>query len=341
MYEYFSIFIPGLGEVVESELTGTLYKVGVNLLEDGFVWYQSGSAPEQVRKQFFLNNTFLLLDLSNGLGSDLLEKMAKNILQKSDKYFDSHYSQLENYRGKRFRFVFFLENKLTKVDERLLSALEERFEKKFGLKVDRVNPEIELWFLARRGGNIFFGLRITYHPDYKTVLKKGQLCPELAHLLCTISDPTPGDVVLDPFAGSGAIPLERKWSPYKQIIAGDCDSKLVDRLRKKAGKQIIVKKLDATDLQDITSGSVDKIITDPPWGVSISKELNLEDFYYRMLREFSRVLAPNGLLVILVGKKNVFESVLIKYVLNFQLLKRYNILVSGKKAAIFKIKIRT
>ena len=338
MYEYFSVFIPGLSEVVGSELTGTLYKVGINILEDGFVWYQSGSAPEQVRKQFFLNNTFLLLDLSDDLGSGLLEKTARGILQKPDQYFDSNYSQLEHYRGKRFRFVFSLENKLIKVDAQLLFALEERFKRKFGLRVDRSNPEIELWFLARRGGSVFFGLRITYHPDYKTVLQKGQLRPELAHLLCTISDPTPDDVVLDPFAGSGAIPLERKWSPYKQIIAGDVDAKLAKRFEIKAGKQITVKKLDATDLHDIKSGSVNKIITDPPWGVSIGKELNLENFYDKMLEEFSRVLTPNGIIVILVGKKDIFKSVLNNFASNFQILKSYHILVSGKKATVYKIK---
>lgn len=56
-----------------------------------------------------------------------------------------------------------------------------------------------------------------------------------------------------------------------------------------------------------------------------------------MLKEFIRVLKPGGLMVILIGQKELFEKVLTNFP-DLQFVEKYNILVSGKKAAIYKIK---
>lgn len=146
-------------------------------------------------------------------------------------------------------------------------------------------------------------------------------------MLCLISEPNKEDIVLDPFAGSGAIGMARKNYPYQKTISGDQNP-----------ANASIKKLNALDLEDFKNNSVSKIITDPPWGISIGKDLDLNDFYSKMLQEFSRVLKPRGLLITLIGQKELFENVLRKSP-NFSLVKRYNILVSGKKAAIYKIKV--
>ena len=56
-----------------------------------------------------------------------------------------------------------------------------------------------------------------------------------------------------------------------------------------------------------------------------------------MLEEFYRVLKPNSVVVILVGKKELFETVLKKISDKFSLESKYDILVSGKKAAVYKL----
>ena len=56
-----------------------------------------------------------------------------------------------------------------------------------------------------------------------------------------------------------------------------------------------------------------------------------------MLVEFIRILKPNGSMIILMGQKELFSEI----VSNFQqlhLLKKYDTLISGKKASVFKIK---
>lgn len=297
---YFSTFITGLGEIVSEELQKQLVNFKQELLLDGLIVYSTDSGFEKIKNLIFLNNSFLQTSPEDKINLNL---------------------------GKSFRVVFSKENELVSINKERLTKIENKIAKLNNLVVDRANPDFEFWFLERSEGNKFTGVRITKHPDYKTVLSKGQLRPELADLLCLISEPDGNDVVLDPLAGSGAISMARKNYPHKEIISGDIDPQNQN-----------IKKLDALNLKDFKNGSINKIITDPPWGVSIGLDLNLNDFYTKMLEEFFRVLEPNGLLVILIGKKELFDEVLSKFQC-FTLVKRYNILVSGKKAAIYKIKI--
>ena len=51
-----------------------------------------------------------------------------------------------------------------------------------------------------------------------------------------------------------------------------------------------------------------------------------------MAKEFSRVLKSGGIAVILVAR----EIELDRFISEFKLLEKYQILVSGKKASIFK-----
>ena len=219
--------------------------------------------------------------------------------------------------GKTFRVVFSKENELISVNKERLSKIENKIAKLNNLAVDRANPDFEFWFLKRRDGEQFTGIRLTKHPDYKTVLAKGQLRPELADILCYLSDPQKTDVVLDPFSGSGAIGMARKNYPYDKIFSADI----------KIG-------FDATNMADILDKNIDKIITDPPWGISVGLDLNLPDFYFKMLKEFNRVLKSDGKIVILMGNKEVFETTLLNFS-TFKLIKNYRLLVSGKKAAIY------
>lgn len=296
---YFSTFISGFGEIILEELQKQLSNFKQELLLDGLIVYSTNSDIEKIKGLKFLNNSFLQVKPE--------EKINLNL-------------------GKSFRVVFSKENELVSVNKERLAKIENKIAKLNNLIVDRANPDFEFWFLERSEGNKFTGARITKHPDYKTVLAKGQLRPELADLLCLISEPDKNDIVLDPFAGSGAIKMARKNYPHKEIVSGDINPNNQN-----------IKKLDALNLKDLGNQSIRKIVTDPPWGISIGKDLDLNDFYGKMLEEFFRVLKLNGLLVILVGQKELFEKVLEKFSDKFILLKKLNILVSGKKAEVYKI----
>ena len=144
--------------------------------------------------------------------------------------------------------------------------------------------------MKRSEGFVLFGLRITRHPDYKDVLQKGELRPELANLLCLISEPNKEDVFLDPFSGSGSIPRERTRFPYKEIITSDLIPVKITRPLKIDLKVVEVLQMSALNMTKILDNSVDKIVTNPPWGIEVGKELDLPKFYSRMTDEFQRVL---------------------------------------------------
>ena len=60
-----------------------------------------------------------------------------------------------------------------------------------------------------------------------------------------------------------------------------------------------------------------------------------------MLGEFSKVLKPNGIIVLLTARKSEFENALDFHKSTFELQEKYNILVNGKKVSVYVIKIKT
>jgi len=326
-FEFYSLwcstFIPGFGEVINDQLQICLKDYQRKLLQDGLIVYDTFSTPEMIKNLRFLNNSFLVIKEFASSGEELIKPMIKATLKDFPTTIELP------IKRKTFRVVFSLENELIHIGNPLVVAIEEKISNIFQLTPDRATPDLEFWFLARKGGYGFFGIRISKHPDYKTVLSKGQLRPELANLLCLLSEPSKVDVFLDPFAGSGAIPDERKLFPYKEVIGGDIQP-----------QNKSIQKLNALSLRQFKDGSIDKIVTDPPWGISVGKDLDLDDLYLRMLKEFWRVLKPNGLLIILMGNKELFENVLSKFHGKFNDLKKLDILVSGKKATVYKLQKR-
>jgi tRNA G10 N-methylase Trm11 len=76
---------------------------------------------------------------------------------------------------------------------------------------------------------------------------------------------------------------------------------------------------------------VDAIVCDPPWGEFEALE-DPAGFYGRFCAEARRVLRRDGRLVMLSACKREAESALR---LGFALERRLDVLISGKKAAVF------
>ncbi|HXK39834.1 MAG TPA: methyltransferase, partial [Candidatus Paceibacterota bacterium] len=292
----------------------------------------------EVRVIPYFNNTFLYLDEATLREKDPMEQMLHTILHSSQ--FKKRLSKIPSFRS--FKIVTSLENQTVAIDRPLLQSLERSVIILTKARLNITRPEKEIWLIARSEGVGFAGMRLTY-PYYKD--KKphsGELRSELATILSLASHPSPTDTVLDPFAGYGAIPFERaKAFPYKSIIANDNDARFADHLKKsKASLRktgIEVRQEDALQLLSVADSSIDKIITDPPWGVYASTEMPLSTLYARMLEQFHRVLKPRGIAVVLMGAPREFESVL-ELVHLFQEKERYSLLVSGKKATLYVLR---
>ena len=341
--KYASTFISGLQEVVKDMLIQLSPNVEITALMDGLVLFQGNVPPDALKRACFLNNTFVVLDTYKDLPDKPLHAMLTAASRDKDLERKIHTSMEAAETGKTFRLVASDENRSVAIKKGLRVTLESRISKVRNLRVNRAKPDFEFWFLYRSEGYGFFMKRITTHTAYEKVLQKGELRPELAYTLCFLSEPRGSDIFLDPFCGHGAIPLRRALSfPYNMIFASDKDHEQVQFARRRLKKtrvkpMFIVKKQNAISMAAFEDGFIDKIVTDPPWGIFEKLDMGIHEFYSLMLREFSRVLGANGILVVLTARKEEFESALSSMGTVFKLLNQYDILVSGKKAAIYKI----
>lgn len=339
MKTYFSTFITGTQEIVKEFLEKRGIKI--KLLLDGLVVYESDYPEREVRNFHIFNNTYILLRSFSNLAPNAksLEKILT--VASHDKNLQRQIAINLPSRRRNFKIVSSLENSMVPVSRELLQKLESIILRTPDTRLNIKKPDLEFWVLLRREGHGFFGIRITYPFRHENYRKKGELRKEISYILSFVSKPNPKDIVLDPFAGYGSIPIERAASfPYKEIIAVEKEDSLISKLKQKvkaSGKKIEVIRGNALVLSEIQNKFIDKIISDPPWG-EYKEVPDLEKFYEAMLLEFDRVLKQEGVIVLLIGAKDIFENILRnKFANTFQLQKKYDILVSGKKAAIYKL----
>ncbi len=334
MNSYFSTFITGFDSVIEDALTNKLPSTKVHQLDDGLVIFQTESSAEDIKNLRFFNNSFLLLTKFSSLDpDDVLKKIIESDLS-------ALLSRVNFSKKKTFRLRIVKENTPTRVNNDLLSKLEAAIYHATKLNVNRAGADIEFWIMVRKEDFSLFGIRLTSHGNYEKLLQKGELRPELSHLLCLLSEPQKSDIFLDPFAGSGSIPLERAKSfPAIKVLAGDINPDVVNKFRSKSKylhKTITIGRWDGTNLRTFKDSSVNKIVTDPPWGINSGKNLSITDFYNKMLTEFERVLKPDGIIILLISQQINMEEILSSHQ-SLKLQQKLTTLVNGQKSAVYKI----
>lgn len=226
-----------------------------------------------------------------------------------------------------FRAMFSDANRRVAVEK----AHREAFERAIRIPNDRVNPETELVISRRSEGSAMLLLRLTK----PAAAKKGALSPAVASCLAFLAKPEPSGAFLDPFAGSGAVGIARMaLGKSQRIFLGDADAEAVKRLKKRIPARAQIERLDARNLAErFAPGEFTEIATDPPWGLFQPLETDADAFCRAMAQGFNHVLAPYGTCATLTAMKDEFQRALAGT--SLALTERYDILVNGKKAAIF------
>jgi len=334
---YFSTFISGLQEAVKTALVNQIKDASIELLLDGLIVYNTNEPSEKIKNIRFFNNSYLLLFTASNIPQLTPELFVRQIINNPQIF--EEIKEIKPKKAKTCRIVISQANQMTSLNHLLLDKIEKIIVQESGLLIDRTNPDLELWILTRSEGYGLVGIRII--KPQNNLLEKGELRPELANILCLLSEPSANDVFLDPFSGSGAIPLERaRIAPFMKIYITDNDQNIVQRLKIKAQslkKPIDVNNWDALKLDRLSNGAVNKIVTDPPWGVYTSLKMESGIFYRKMLQEFIRITVKGGILVILLTQKEIFDQLIKENQGTVCLEEKYDILVSGKKSAIYKI----
>lgn len=340
MTSYYSTFITGLGAPVTAALRKRLPDVRIVQELDGLLVYETNRPLQQVRGLRFFHNSFLLIHLFTRIRPDATASMLAQLLRQPDLV------RIPAWAGqgmRSFRLIASRENQTVPIPRDLLEKAERFFSHRLRMGVQRSKPDTEVWMLERSEGVGLAGLRLTKGGEGELPAQRGELRSDLVHVLGLLAETGKDDICLDPFAGSGAIPLEvGRHLPCRRVIAGEQDGKKLPALKKRLGglgarAEVLV--MDARTMSAIPTGEIDRIITDPPWGLFEAREAGeLEDFYRAVLAEMRRVLKKDGRAVVLMGQKEVFERALGGG--EFAVEARLDILVSGKKAGVYVLRPR-
>ena len=326
MAEFISSFITGFQNVVADDLPERLPGVKILNLFDGLVHYKFDGDSHQLEKIIYFNNTFFVLKTMKGKGLNF--PSLAGALCSGKNYF------LVNKGSFRVRFQ--QENQFAKVDKNLTRRVEEYVVRNSRLTLDRLSPTNEIWFSIRREGFAFCGELISKREFTEKNLNKGELRPEIAYLMCCFAKLPNDAVVLEPFCGYGAIPVQlKKHFACKKIYASDIDEEKVKALRQAQGPQSIkveICKADVFELSHIADNSIDAIITDPPWGLWENIP-DIEAFYNRMFVSFKRILKEQGRMTILTARTVEFEKAVAAA--GLKIIDSLHTLVNGKKATLY------
>ncbi len=337
MKKYISTFTTGLSEPVKSFLKSSVKNTTVLNVWDGLIYYKTEVKSQFIKSIPVLSNSFEVFYFKSNVTS--LERFAQNVLNYLNKL--SKFPRQFDDRNS-FRILYFDKNTPSKINWTLNGKIEKNIIKHTKLKLMKSKADFEFCFHYRDENIGFFSIKIK-SKNIKKGREKGELKHELAHILVQISEPKFKEIVIDPFAGNGSIPICRAKVKGKPIIlASDIDKENTVSLKKKVKylklkDRIIVRQLDALSMTRYEDNSIDKIITDPAWGI-YQKIENINEFYNNIFNEFYRVLALSGLIVILVSREISIKTILNQNFKNKLIIKKeFETLVSGKKATIYKI----
>ncbi len=327
---YISTVISGCENIILDFLHQDISDIRIIEKLNGLIFYETNTNIDIIRELKYLNNTFVALKTFDNLLGDndtIINKMISETLN------DYKNINIPKHKIKVFKIFNSIESNLVSPNGHLISQLIDKIQQTTKSKYNSVGADTEFWFIARSEKLGFFTVRITKN---KKKLMAGELRPEIAYILCRLSEPKDTDIFCDPFCGSGAIPLERsRIADYRGIFAMDINPDLISALKAKT-KKIKNAKFNKSffiKCQDFLNNSfddnfVDVIVTDPPWGYfqNISN-----DFYDLIMAQFARIIKPNGRLILLTAQKEKMQN----HLATFDLKNKYDILLSGQKAGIF------
>lgn len=333
----FSTFVSGATAPIVNFLKQDIQPKIINEF-DGLVEYQTDCPLERIIRLQYFQNTFIVIKSSRCSYATMMKKIIAEDVEKSvrDIY------RASGLRKRSFRVLVSLANNLKSVDSNLLAQIENKIRAATGLFVNRQKPDIQFWILERSEGVSYFAMRYTQLAKEDKNRADGELRPQIAYLLARLSEPQERELFLDPFCGSGAIPLARlRMSRTGLIMASDIDKGLVEKFKEKVKKigakeRIVVKCSDALHLVRYNDNSIHKIVSDPPWGF-YEHIYDIQGFYRDMLLEMHRIIKEDGKIILLVANPKLFHSILDSINVKFNLERQYDILVSGKQASIFKM----
>ncbi|MBU2472701.1 methyltransferase domain-containing protein [Patescibacteria group bacterium] len=238
-------------------------------------------------------------------------------------YISNHKSILNNFveiiiSGNRDKFKTF---KITCAgsDSSEVRSIAEYIQRTYGLtKKEEADMKIHI---IKLDGIWEIGIQITSRPlsfrDYKVKNISGAMDPTIAYAMNSLCELENANSYLNVFSGSATLLIEADqcFPNLKQLIGFDNNKKYISlaiQNIKKAGliKKIQLKKKDVFDKPDL--GKFDAITSDLPFGMSISKNEDLEKLYRCFVEYCEEILNHGGKLVVYTSEHEMLEKIILK-----------------------------
>ena len=175
-------------------------------------------------------------------------------------------------------------------------------------RLEEEDADAEFW-ASMIDAEFFLTVRLSddrmRHRDYKAAHRPASLRASSAAALAWLSQPREDDVVLDPFCGAGTILIERAHlGRYAMLLGSDRDQAALAAARVNVGARYKPIQLENWDAGAIPLGdaSVNKIVTNLPWGLRYGSHGENRKLYPQWIREFARVLKSGGVMVMLTAE---------------------------------------
>ncbi|KAH3759476.1 replication factor C subunit 2 [Pelomyxa schiedti] len=169
----------------------------------------------------------------------------------------------------------------------------------------------------------WIGLSLT-HRGRKALFKRNRVAlgrtslkPSIAYGMLRAASITDGDFVCDPMCGCGTIPIEGaiQW-PRTVFLGADIEGLSVEKaaenqanLRAITSHNLEIARWDATRIP-LRTGSLDIVLSDMPYGVRCGNNRINRKLYPAVIREFIRVVRPEGRVIFLTSERALVKSVL-------------------------------
>ncbi|MGC4947215.1 TRM11 family SAM-dependent methyltransferase [Streptomyces sp. DT224] len=329
---YFIQYPAGAGELVADAMSHFVDGFRAEYQDDSAMLFSSSSPMERVADIPFAKNAFAVItEIRRGDIDENVEQLAGSLKK-------AQFPPLPGPRARGFRVMVHLDGELASVAGAPKREIERTVSACTGMRLEPSGRGQEYWVIGRLDmRNVMFCARLPKPARPRKA--RGALSHELSSMLVLASEPRPEDTFLDPFAGSGSFVVARLALPAREVIYSDLD--LADHREHLPGEALRDRRVrlldeDAMILPSVPDGSVDAVVTDPPWGEHEELPVPYEEFARTTGLSLARVLHPEkGRYVLLCARRGApsFEAALTDAGLAVR--QTHEILVNGHPATVF------
>jgi len=186
------------------------------------------------------------------------------------------------------------------------------------------------------------GLRLTTESlrrRTRVVHTSASLNPTVAYAMCRLSEPVAGEFCVDPMCGGGTVLIERAVCGPALLAGGDLFAHpvaMTARNLEAAAAPATLFRWDARALP-LATESVDKIISNPPWGRRAGSHTANRHIYPGLVRELARVLRVGGVAVVLSLEKALLTG-LVERNARLRIVHVLSVAVGGLHPSIYVVK---